>query len=179
MSSKLSLADMERFGAYQAHRCRVMPVVLICGHNNRDRRCGVLGPLLLDEFFVQGDKHATIDPNPSEPNPSMAQFLQKRRSLNTQNRSDITSNTSSELNMGFRVGLISHIGGHAWAGNVIVYLPPDYRLSDGRIPPLAGKGVWYGRVEPKHVEVIIEETIRKGRVIEELLRGVHGGADGS
>jgi (2Fe-2S) ferredoxin len=34
--------------------------------------------------------------------------------------------------------------------------------------------IWYGRVEPKHVEGIVKETIGGGRVIQELLRGISG-----
>jgi len=53
------------------------------------------------------------------------------------------------------VAAISHVGGHAFAGNVIIY--PE--------------GVWYGRVTPCHVHVIVEEHILKHRVVETLLRG--------
>lgn len=60
-----------------------------------------------------------------------------------------------------RVGLISHIGGHKWAGNVIIYMPSG---------KLQG-GVWYGRVAPEHVEGIIKETILGGRIIEDMFRG--------
>ncbi|KLJ06659.1 hypothetical protein EMPG_17845 [Blastomyces silverae] len=35
---------------------------------------------------------------------------------------------------------------------------------------LAGKGIWYGRVEPRHVEGIVEETVLGGRVISEHFR---------
>ena len=73
----------------------------------------------------------------------------------------------------FDVSLISHVGGHKWAGNVIIYFPPDHRIPNGGVSELAGTGVWYGRVQPKHVEGIVEETIRRGRLIGELLRGVH------
>lgn len=70
-----------------------------------------------------------------------------------------------------RVALVSHIGGHKWAGNVIIYFPPQY--PDGVSPsPFAGKGIWYGRVEPKHVEGIVSETIKGGKVIKELFRGM-------
>ncbi len=104
------------------------------------------------------------------------------------------------------VGMISHIGGHKWAGNVIVYIPPDYQtnpvrraprrvkpkneggdasagplvhesepLSSGAsasdVSPLAGKGIWYGRVQPKHVQGIVEQTIGHGQIIRELFRG--------
>lgn len=102
------------------------------------------------------------------------------------------------------VGMISHIGGHKWAGNVVVYIPPDYccnpveRVTGGAKPqdtmpepgekivgeeergdeileqeksPLAGKSIWYGRVEPKHIEGIVEQTIGHGKIIGELFRG--------
>lgn len=64
------------------------------------------------------------------------------------------------------VAQISHIGGHKYAGNVIVYLPPGLNGN-----ALSGSGVWYGRVGPEQVEGVIEETVVKGRVVGELLRG--------
>lgn len=69
------------------------------------------------------------------------------------------------------IGCISHVGGHAWAGNVIVYLPENTANA------LAGTGMFYGRVEPRHVQGIIRETVLGGRVIRELWRGGVG-ADG-
>lgn len=72
------------------------------------------------------------------------------------------------------VDLCSHVGGHAFAGNVIIYLPVDLKLVKRRaLSPLAGKCIWYGRVEPSHVEGIISETLMGGRIIEELCRGIH------
>ena len=66
-----------------------------------------------------------------------------------------------------RVGNISHIGGHKYAGNVIVYLPPEEdNWNKG------GKGIWYGRVGKRaDVEKIVDETILGGKIIQELLRG--------
>lgn len=64
------------------------------------------------------------------------------------------------------VGLISHIGGHKYAGNVIIYLPPSMQGN-----ALRGSGIWYGRVGPENVEGVVEETLTRGRVITELLRG--------
>ena len=54
---------------------------------------------------------------------------------------------------------------------MIVYLPPGLKTQDEREHPLAGHGIWYGRVEPRHVEGIVGETVMRGRVIEELFRG--------
>jgi leucyl-tRNA synthetase len=72
------------------------------------------------------------------------------------------------------IGLISHIGGHKYAGNVIIYIPPSMTGN-----ALKGSGVWYGRVGPEQVEGVVEETLVKGRVIAELLRGgvVQGGGN--
>lgn len=64
------------------------------------------------------------------------------------------------------VGLISHIGGHKYAGNVIIYMPESMKRNS-----LGGMGIWYGRVEPRKVEGIVEETVLKGRIIKELFRG--------
>lgn len=64
------------------------------------------------------------------------------------------------------VAQISHIGGHKYAGNVIIYLPPNL---EGNV--LKGSGIWYGRVGPEQVEGVLEETVVKGRVVGELLRG--------
>ncbi|KAF9191019.1 hypothetical protein BGZ51_007852 [Haplosporangium sp. Z 767] len=56
------------------------------------------------------------------------------------------------------IWLISHIGGHKFAGNVIVHRSE-------------GMAVWYGRVEPCHAEAIVDVTVEKGQVIQELHRG--------
>lgn len=77
---------------------------------------------------------------------------------------------SGEPKTGARVGLISHIGGHKFAGNVIIYIPPGAKVGD-KPHPLAGYGIWYGRVEPRHVEGIINETVLKGNVVEDMFRG--------
>ena len=131
------------------------PTILICGHNTRDSRCGILGPLLRAEFesCLEGRKQ----PDGSLERQAWALGLQDEI-LNT------------------KVALVSHVGGHAFAGNVIVYLPPGLLLRNGQVSPLAGMGIWYGRVEPKHVWGIME-TVQRGEVIEELLRGIHKPAD--
>ena len=64
------------------------------------------------------------------------------------------------------VAQISHIGGHKYAGNVIIYLPPNLEGN-----ALKGSGIWYGRVGPEQIEGVVEETVVKGRIVGELLRG--------
>ncbi|KAI7903261.1 Sucrase/ferredoxin-like-domain-containing protein [Cokeromyces recurvatus] len=55
--------------------------------------------------------------------------------------------------------MVSHIGGHKIAGNVICY------INEG------ARGIWYGRVKTCHCRLIVEETIIKGKVIKEIYRG--------
>jgi len=70
---------------------------------------------------------------------------------------------------GLRVGVdvevaaTSHLGGHKWAGNVVVYV-----LSEGW-------GVWYGRVGVREVEGIVRETVVGKKVVGGgILRGIVG-----
>ncbi|KAF2084388.1 hypothetical protein K490DRAFT_49284 [Saccharata proteae CBS 121410] len=121
-------------------------VVLICGHGGRDLRCGVLAPLLRAEFKEKLEMKGI--PIRSQPVLSVPQ--------------DEMSKPKASI------GSISHIGGHKWAGNVIIYIPKTLRAINH---PLAGKGIWYGRVGPEQVEGIVEETIVQGKIIKELFRG--------
>lgn len=120
-------------------------VVLICGHGGRDSRCGALG-LPLQKEFEDKLKDASIEILPKESN---ADRTDSGRAGN--------------------VGLISHIGGHKWAGNVIIYIPPNWDTKADH--SLKGSAIWYGRVEPKHVEGIVQETVLGGRIIRDLWRG--------
>lgn len=95
-------------------------LILICGHTQRDIRCGELAPLLKNEF---------------------EKVLERE-------------NLSSSV----KVGLISHIGGHAYAGNVIYF-------------PKNSHPIWYGRVFPELVQGIVQETVIGKKIIRELYRG--------
>jgi hypothetical protein len=101
--------------------------LLICGHSQRDIRCGIIAPVLKAEF----------------------EFNLKERGLlyNPETNPD-----------GVKVGIVSHIGGHAYAGNVL-YFDSD------------GLSIWYGRVENRHVDAIISETILNKNILKPLYRG--------
>ncbi|KAI8093571.1 Sucrase/ferredoxin-like-domain-containing protein [Halteromyces radiatus] len=58
--------------------------------------------------------------------------------------------------------MVSHIGGHKIAGNVICYTHQGKR------------GIWYGLVKPCHCKAIVEETLEKGKIIQPLYRGAMG-----
>lgn len=102
-------------------------LVLICGHEQRDIRCGLIAPILHNEF---------------------RENLKQRGLL---------YNPIDNAH-GVRVGLVSHIGGHAYAGNVL-YFDED------------GLTIWYGRCEARHVDGIIQETIINKNIIKEMFRG--------
>jgi (2Fe-2S) ferredoxin len=93
--------------------------ILVCCHKLRDKRCGVAGPLIMEELRL----------------------------------------AAKEKGIGQDVAVLacSHVGGHKFAGNILVY------DSIG--------GHWYGRVKPCHAPVIIEEHVVKGRVLKDLWRG--------
>lgn len=132
-------------------------LVLICGHGGRDERCGIMGPLLQKEFEEKlslADVQVLSGP---------VQFPSRKEEL-VEGFVDKSASTA-------RVGMISHIGGHVYAGNVICYIPPNAKTEDGQNHPLAGCGIWYGRVEPQHVEGIVNSTLKEGKVIRDHFRG--------
>ncbi|KAI7854941.1 Sucrase/ferredoxin-like-domain-containing protein [Circinella umbellata] len=59
-----------------------------------------------------------------------------------------------------QVALVSHLGGHAFAGNLVIYTHQGQRA------------IWYGRVTPCHCLDIIQQSVVEDRVIQELLRAV-------
>ncbi|ODM20436.1 hypothetical protein SI65_03489 [Aspergillus cristatus] len=129
-------------GAIDIHQS---PVILICGHGGRDMRCGVMAPILESEF----DR------------------ILSARGFST----SVSDSKTIDNPKHAHIGLISHVGGHKYAGNVIIYVPPGMKMRDGASNPLAGKGIWYGRVEPRHVEGIVEETVFGGKVVTDHFRG--------
>ncbi|ODQ77698.1 hypothetical protein BABINDRAFT_172753 [Babjeviella inositovora NRRL Y-12698] len=70
---------------------------------------------------------------------------------------------------GWKVGMISHIGGHVYAGNVLIF---DKKWAAKETVENTRGAVWYGRVTPQDVQGIVQETILKDNVIQELYRGV-------
>ncbi|XP_002966242.2 altered inheritance of mitochondria protein 32 [Selaginella moellendorffii] len=60
----------------------------------------------------------------------------------------------------------SHIGGHKFAGNVIIY------AASGGGGPVSGH--WYGYVTPNDVSVLLEQHIERGQIVDKLWRGQMG-----
>ncbi|KAG6007209.1 hypothetical protein E4U21_006228 [Claviceps maximensis] len=166
---------LTRKDAYQSLLLGVQDVqdvlVLICGHGGRDARCGTFGPLLRNEFeeklglakFDVARKAVHI--------PCLEEGEGKRAAQKAIAADEGDQKKKKKKRKIARVGLVSHIGGHKFAGNVIIYIPPGYGGPGGEEHALAGCGIWYGRVEPKHVEGLVDETIVRGRVVEDMFRG--------
>jgi len=53
----------------------------------------------------------------------------------------------------------SHVGGHKYAGNMVIYRPHWKQ------------GVWYGRVQPKDIPLIVEKTVLEGTIVGKFWRG--------
>ncbi|XP_068657770.1 uncharacterized protein [Aristolochia californica] len=59
----------------------------------------------------------------------------------------------------------SHVGGHKYAGNVIVFSPDP----EGKFI-----GHWYGYVTPEDVPLLLDQHIEKGEIVDRLWRGQMG-----
>ncbi|KAI6164925.1 Sucrase/ferredoxin-like-domain-containing protein [Pisolithus thermaeus] len=115
-------------------------LILLCSHKRRDKRCAIAAPVL--EKKREGwEVHTDLEDLSSKP--TLEPYLVSRL-FPGQHRALILRN--------------SHIGGHKFAGNVIIYTP-------------TGASVWYGRVTSHHVESIVANTIIDGRVLSPILRG--------
>ncbi|WOK92973.1 hypothetical protein Cni_G01665 [Canna indica] len=73
--------------------------------------------------------------------------------------------SSQGLNGQVFVSPCSHIGGHKYAGNVIIFSPNVC----GEV-----SGHWYGYVTPEDVPILLEQHILKGKVADHLWRGQMG-----
>ncbi|KAL1923519.1 uncharacterized protein VTP21DRAFT_8499 [Calcarisporiella thermophila] len=119
-------------------------IILICSHRKRDKRCAITAPFLRDEFEKTLSSHGIF----------CVGFDNSRYLKDAGLLCDM-----AEEQRGVVVYMVSHIGGHKFAGNVIVYTQKGQR------------GIWYGRVTPCHAEPIVYQTILHGKVIRDLYRG--------
>jgi len=135
-------------------------VILLCSHKRRDKRCGVASVKLEEEFIRSLYSHdweihtqledlaSTVGPHLESlvvtPEEQTADILRQLKELPAQKKALVLKN--------------SHIGGHKFAGNCIIYTPQ-------------GSGVWYGRVTTHEVESIVRNTIIGGELLPPLLRG--------
>ncbi|KKK21559.1 hypothetical protein ARAM_006473 [Aspergillus rambellii] len=153
---RLSLSDTAAAAAsrtpLRSRPCPHAAVILLCSQGTRDARCGQSAPLLRREF----ERH--LRP------------LGLHRDLD------------DDRPGGVGIYFISHVGGHKYAANVIVYRRRDFGWHRGQRAAGgtdeaddegAAQGIWLARVRPEDCENIVRYTVLQGKVVKpgQQLRG--------
>lgn len=129
----------------KSHSSPHAAVILLCSQRTRDARCGQSAPLLRREF----ERH--LRP------------LGLYRDMDDQRPG------------GVGIYFISHVGGHKYSANVIVYRRRDFDWykrdapADGerRVEDEgAAQGIWLARVRPEECENIIRYTVLQGKLLK-------------
>ncbi|KAI9761504.1 MAG: hypothetical protein M4579_001014 [Chaenotheca gracillima] len=119
----------------QSRPCPHKYLILLCSQKTRDARCGQSAPLL-------------------------------RRELERQLRPlGLFRDLEDSRPGGVGIYFISHVGGHKYSANMMIYRKGD----DGE----ASQGIWLARVRPEDCEGIVKYTVLQGKVVkpERQLRG--------
>ncbi|KAJ7507528.1 Sucrase/ferredoxin-like-domain-containing protein [Mycena galericulata] len=132
-------------------------VIMLCSHKRRDNRCAIAAPKL-EQAFIKSleSKGWTAD---TQLEHIMEPPLEKFSGTADEKENYIADELKALS--GAKKALIlrnSHMGGHKYAGNCIIYMPQ-------------GSSVWYGRVTTHEVESIVVNTLEGGLVLPPLLRG--------
>ncbi|OGM39924.1 sucrase/ferredoxin domain protein [Aspergillus bombycis] len=106
-------------------------VVLLCSHQRRDARCGITAPLIKKELERHLRGHG------------------------------LYRDLDDERPGGVGIYFVSHVGGHKFAANVLIYRKKEQQM------------IWLGRVKPEHCEGLVKYTILQGKVVhpDSQLRG--------
>lgn len=141
--------------------CPHSAIILLCSQGKRDSRCGQSAPLLRKEF----ERHLR--------------------------GYGLFRNLDDERPGGVGIYFISHVGGHKYSANVLIYRKEDAfgidQISratvEGKLLPRleeenktlegAAQCIWLARVKPGDCEGIIKFTVLQGKVVnpEKQLRG--------
>jgi len=153
--------DISSLTPLRARPCPHAAVILLCSQRTRDARCGLSAPLLRREFERHLRMHGLY------------------RDLN-----DVRPG-------GVGIYFISHVGGHKYSANVMIYRRRDfdwYKPKDTGAEEKPGaeveanadqeaegatQGIWLARVRPEDCEGIVKFTILQGKVVkpQSQLRG--------
>ncbi|TFK55892.1 hypothetical protein OE88DRAFT_1622269 [Heliocybe sulcata] len=136
-------------------------VILLCSHKRRDNRCAISAPKL-EHTFTQALEREGWEAHTQLEDPSLSGSpLEALQGSEEAKDAHITQQLKDLAEAPTKRALIlknSHIGGHKFAGNCIIYTPQ-------------GASVWYGRVTPHEVDAIVQNTIIGGQILLPLLRG--------
>ncbi|RXK39227.1 hypothetical protein M231_03447 [Tremella mesenterica] len=168
-----SLGRAGRVAKKDAERQRswVLPyraVVLLCSHKRRDKKCHIAAPLLRSALHTV---LARYDISVDETGSSLCAMddlpLEKVQGTEEEREEEVARRLSRiegvQGGQGGEVGIfnINHLGGHRYAGVMLILFPSGAYLS-------------YGRVTPQEIPRVVEETILQGKVVPGLLRNAVG-----
>ena len=127
---------------FSVRLCPHKHIILLCSQKTRDARCGQSAPLLRKEF----ERH--LRP------------LGLHRDINDARPG------------GVAIYFISHVGGHKYAANVMVYRRAESSERKD-CPAEAAQCIWLARVRPEDCENIVQYTVLQGKLVkpESQLRG--------
>ncbi|KAF7968882.1 hypothetical protein HWV62_28908 [Athelia sp. TMB] len=135
-------------------------VILLCSHKKRDNRCHIAAPKLEHAFCRSLESHEwEVHTQLEDLDHAVGPPLEAFKGTKEEQEAEITAQLKA-LPAQRRALILknSHIGGHKFSGNAIIYTPQ-------------GSGVWYGRVTTHDVESIVQHTIIGGEILPPLLRG--------
>ncbi|KAJ7774311.1 Sucrase/ferredoxin-like-domain-containing protein [Mycena maculata] len=147
----------EETSSFQTWLIPYTVVIMLCSHKRRDNRCAIAAPKLEQAFIKSLETRGwTVDTQ-------LEHIVEPPLERFSGSPDDKAIHITDELKAisGAKKALIlrnSHMGGHKYAGNCIIYTPQ-------------GSSVWYGRVTTHEIESIVVNTIEGGLVLPPLLRG--------
>jgi (2Fe-2S) ferredoxin len=122
-------------------------LILMCSQKTRDARCGQSAPLLRKEF----------------------ERILRPMGLYRDMHDDRPG--------GVGIYFISHVGGHKYSANVMIYRRQGQKRAEGeKLEDEAVQLIWLARVRPEDCENIVRYTILQGKVVKSQ-RQLRGGFD--
>lgn len=136
----------------ELRNCPHAYLILLCSQATRDARCGQSAPLLRKEL----ERHL--------------------RPLG------LYRDLEDERPGGVGIYFISHVGGHKFAANVMIYRRASHEREstgvDGTPFDEAAQCIWLARVKPEDCENLVKYTVLQGKVVQPE-RQLRGGFDRS
>ncbi|KAJ9107699.1 hypothetical protein QFC21_001159 [Naganishia friedmannii] len=140
---------------------------LLGSHKRRDKRCHIAAPLLekalcqsLEEHHVSVDLqgHSLSADHLEQAFPPLDQIPTDELPIEVEKRLRAIDAVDDAQGNG-EVGIfrISHLGGHRYAGVMIICFP-------------SGATLYYGRVSPREIPAVVKETLLGGKILSGLLR---------
>ncbi|KAF8502485.1 Sucrase/ferredoxin-like-domain-containing protein [Gautieria morchelliformis] len=135
-------------------------VILLCSHKRRDNRCHIAAPKLQTVFTQSLESEGyEVHTQLEDPHgPSLEEIEGSDEDREKEFLRRLQGLVDPEEPKKALILKNSHVGGHKFSGNVVIYTPQ-------------GSGVWYGRVSPHEVPAIVKTTFCEGKVLPALLRG--------